>query len=651
MSNRPSIERLEGRRLLSSFTVTNLLDSGPGSLRAAIDAANASPGADSIDIADGLKGTISLTSPLSVTEDLTITGSGQAKLTVSGGSATRAMSVAGAETHLALRQLTIADGLASAPAGTAVGGGLLNDGASVSVDHVTFDGNRAVGHRAAGGAVANLGGTFLADHTDFVGNGVQCDDGQECFGGAVFNDHGAAVQIDHATFSNNTSAAGGANGGAIDVVNGSVVNLDHCTFDGNEALGAPGNYAAGGAIHAIPTGLSGSSTPTLNVSHCSFTNNRSHIRANVPAGPDASGQGFGGAIMIEFGPTAVVEHSTFDGNLAQGRSGGDGAAGANGRGGGPAWGGAINNISSNLVVSYSQFTDNRARGGDGGTGGSGANGGAGNFGIGGAIATGTLAPVITPPVTSVDHCQFLDNRAVGGDGGTGGTGGNGGAAGRADGGGILNTNGPITIDDSSIFGNAALGGVGGAAGTGATTRGGDGGLSRGGGFANERGSISSVTGTSIASNQASGGPGGVARAGGEALGGGVFNGRASGIAPDPNAPSNLTMIECEVTDNLATGGTGGAGGNGGNASGGGIANANPAPPLPGAPLLTLMSSLVTGNSAIGGTAGAGGAGGAGVGGGLFNQLTAFASVDAFSIITGNHASSSNDDVFGSVTPI
>ena len=226
-----------------------------------------------------------------------------------------------------MRHLTIADGRASVPGGTALGGGLLNDGASVSVDHVTFEDNRAVGHRAVGGAVANLGGTFIADHTDFVGNGVQCDDGQECFGGAVFNDQGAAVEIDHAMFSNNTSVAGGANGGAIDVADGSVVNLDHCAFDCNEALGAPSNYAAGGAIHAIPTGLNSTSNPTLNVSHCSFSNNRSRIRSTVPAGPDALGQGLGGAIMIEFGPTAVVEHSSFDGNAAQGCSGGNGAAG------------------------------------------------------------------------------------------------------------------------------------------------------------------------------------------------------------------------------------------------------------------------------------------------------------------------------------
>ena len=654
-------ERLEDRLVLSTFAVTNLLDDGPGSLRAAVDAANAAPGADVVEFAGGLKGAIGLASQLDITDDLTINGRGEDKLTISGSHATRVFSVSGADTHLSIRQLTIADGLASLPAGTALGGGLLNEGASVSLDHVTLEGNRAVGRIAAGGAVANIGGHFEAHHTDFVGNAVQCDNGQDCFGGALFNDQGALVDIDHATFSDNTSLGGGANGGAMAIVDGSHVNLGHCAFDSNQALGSPDQYGAGGAITVQATGLSGSSGPVVNISHCSFTANRASIRVAGAAGSDARGQAFGGAIIVEFGPTppaptppppmVVIEQSTFDGNTAQGRSGGTGAAGAAGRLGGPAWGGAVHNVSSTLILRHSRFTNNLARGGDGGDGGSGANGGAGNFALGGAVVAGTLSPVNTSPTTVIENCEFLGNRAIGGNGGAGGTGGNGGIAGRADGGGIANLNGPLTIDDSSIFGNTALGGDGGAAGSGATTKGGDGGLARGGGFANERGSITTVSHTSTGANQALGGAGGASRAGGDALGAGVFNGRPAGLPPDPNLPANLTLIECAVTDNLATGGTGGAGANGGNALGGGIANFNPAPPLPGPPIITLLGTLVTGNSATGGAAGAGGASGTGIGGGLYNQVGALANVDAFAGITGNHASTSNDDIFGTVTPI
>src|SRR5262249_20804454 len=56
----PRLEHLEDRTVPSMFLVTNLNDSGPGSLRDAIASANLNPGADQIDFALGLQGTITL---------------------------------------------------------------------------------------------------------------------------------------------------------------------------------------------------------------------------------------------------------------------------------------------------------------------------------------------------------------------------------------------------------------------------------------------------------------------------------------------------------------------------------------------------------------------------------------------------------------
>jgi hypothetical protein len=59
--------------------------------------------------------------------------------------------------------------------------------------------------------------------------------------------------------------------------------------------------------------------------------------------------------------------------------------------------------------------------------------------------------------------------------------------------------------------------------------------------------------------------------------------------------------------------------------------------------------VITGNQANGGEGGAGGSDGQGVGGGVYNLGTF--DLDAASIIIGNHASTSNDNIFGPVTPV
>src|SRR5437870_2742775 len=73
----PRLEALEDRTVPSTFTVLNLADSGEASLRQAILDANAQPGADVIDFAAGLSGTIGLTSgQLNIGDALTIDSPG-----------------------------------------------------------------------------------------------------------------------------------------------------------------------------------------------------------------------------------------------------------------------------------------------------------------------------------------------------------------------------------------------------------------------------------------------------------------------------------------------------------------------------------------------------------------------------------------------
>src|SRR5262250_1422348 len=71
----PRLDVLEDRTVPSTFTVTNLTDHDPGSLRDAVQQANAHAGPDVIRFAGGVKGTIPLTTgQLSVTDSVAIDG-------------------------------------------------------------------------------------------------------------------------------------------------------------------------------------------------------------------------------------------------------------------------------------------------------------------------------------------------------------------------------------------------------------------------------------------------------------------------------------------------------------------------------------------------------------------------------------------------
>ena len=71
----PTFDILEDRTVPSTFTVSNLNDSGAGSLRQAVLDANAHAGADQIAFASGLRGTITLTTgQLTITDSVTIDG-------------------------------------------------------------------------------------------------------------------------------------------------------------------------------------------------------------------------------------------------------------------------------------------------------------------------------------------------------------------------------------------------------------------------------------------------------------------------------------------------------------------------------------------------------------------------------------------------
>jgi hypothetical protein len=322
---------LEERCLPSTFMVTNLLDAGAGSLRAAVSAANANPGADVINFAT--TGAITLTSgELDVTDSLTINGPGVNSLTVSGNHVSRVFGLAGDPT-VNIADLTVANGSNS----NVGGGGIYEAGGTLTLDRVAVSGNEASGAYGGdgqGGGLYVAGGTLTLDHSTLSSNqalgavGFTIPSSQSfpagsAAGGGLYV-AGGMVYVNQSTFSKNQAGGGAGNpadacsgisagdggqgeGGGLYVAGGSV-SIDNSTFSANGARGGDGG--AGGDCPDAP-----------------YPPN-----SYLPGGN--GGLAAGGGIRVAAG-TVEVHHSTLSGNWATGGLGGDANASSGvGAGGG-----------------------------------------------------------------------------------------------------------------------------------------------------------------------------------------------------------------------------------------------------------------------------------------------------------------------------
>jgi hypothetical protein len=221
----------------ANLVVTNLNDSGPGSLREAIVTANGN-GQDDL-ITFTASGVITLSSTLpAIRSNLTIDGAGL-DIRISGDEAVRVMVVLSG--NVRLQNLTMANGrpLSGGEAPTSDGGGVYNSG------NLTIYRCRLLHNNAAlvyGGGIASYSGTLtiidstLADNAGYTGGAIYSNgvlniqgstfaDNRAFFAGAI-NQWTSVATISDSTFSGNNAVEGSAiqTGSSMALSNSTVFN-------------------------------------------------------------------------------------------------------------------------------------------------------------------------------------------------------------------------------------------------------------------------------------------------------------------------------------------------------------------------------------------------------------------------------------------
>jgi hypothetical protein len=315
----PTVMALEARSLLSTIVVNNPTDTpvvGQIDLRQAIATANTNGGNETITFDKTVfktPQTITLDPTLGqlemsdATGTETITGP-KAGVTVSGGGLGRVFQVDSNATA-SISGLTITGGSI-----TGDGGGLYNDGGTITLTNVTLSGNSA---SDIGGGVENLG-MMTASNSTFSSDTALA-------GGGIFN--GGMVTLTNCTFSFDVGGSASLGGGGGGLANYATMMINGCTFSGNSGAYGSGLYNAGfTSLTVDDSTFSGNSASVfgggiddeggpLTVDGCTFSGNSASVA--------------GGGLGDEFGGSVRVVGSTFSGNSAPN------AAGLNVGGGAP----------------------------------------------------------------------------------------------------------------------------------------------------------------------------------------------------------------------------------------------------------------------------------------------------------------------------
>ena len=277
-----TMECLEERRLLAVFSVINTENAGFGSLRRAINAANATPGADTIRFASDLAGqTIDLTSgELEVTETLTIDATSLEQNVIV--DAQKQSRVFWINDLLASRKsfdvtisgLTITGGYVNGH-----GGGIRFDSSgTLSLTSSRVTGNEVTGFLRHGGGIYSRYGSITLENTDVsvnrsdsgTGGGIDTFSGAVSITGSTIADNysgrygggGISTAIGNITVTDSTvSGNNGFSGfgGGISTNNGSI-SVTNSTVSGNTSYLGGGISSSSGSITLTASTISGNSS-------------------------------------------------------------------------------------------------------------------------------------------------------------------------------------------------------------------------------------------------------------------------------------------------------------------------------------------------------------------------------------------------------
>ena len=339
----------------ATFNVTNNSDSGPDSLRDAINSANLNAGLDDITFDPGL-GIITLTTgQIEIVESLTITGPAGGQ-TISGNDNSRIFALTSVDETLALDNLTLTNGVTTSDGdfppdcSTALGQG----GAVCAVGHLVMI-NSTITNSSTSGDNASGGGLFVLQNATLTNSAVTANQttGYESYGGGLFVletatltnstvsanqtrgyysfGGGIAAQyltLTGSTVTSNTTYGYYAGGGGIDAYSANLINS---TVSNNQT---ENGYAYGGGLN-VYTAITNDAIITANRtsgyasagggihSYSTLTLSNSSVTNNSTTGDYADGGGIydtgaeGGAPGLP-NPSVIISTSTISGNNTDG---------------------------------------------------------------------------------------------------------------------------------------------------------------------------------------------------------------------------------------------------------------------------------------------------------------------------------------------